>query len=157
MHTLKRILILGSLSLLIGTFVNQFHNRGIKWYILQLTMITIPGGSECVTISADSAFFRFIQKSAVFIDVRTSDEFGVDHIPGALSLPFFSFFNNHDQFKQEDKNTTYILYCFRSDCYHARLMANHLERSGFNHVMILKQGFSAWLEMGYPNKKGANQ
>ena len=157
MHTLKRILILGSLSLLIGTLVNQFHNRGIRWHILQLTMTTLPGGLECVTISADSAFFQFIQESAVFIDVRTSDEFGVDHIPGALSLPFFSFFNNPDQFKKKDKNTTYILYCFKSDCYHAMLMANHLERSEFNNVMILKHGFSAWLEMDYPNEQGFSQ
>jgi rhodanese-related sulfurtransferase len=150
MRTLRRIVAIGLVSLFIGIIVNQFLNQGIP---LRVLMLSIPGKSgwkHYQTATADSAFFHFLEESAVFVDIRPQKDFDMDHVPGALSLPFREFFAEPSLFKDQDRETTYILYDAELNSRPVRLMGRQLEKMGFQNILILRGGFIEWLDRTFP-------
>jgi len=140
--------------LIVGILVNQFHGQGIRWRIL---LLSIPVGSkqaEWAHVSADSAFALFTQNAAVFVDIRPGEDFDIDHIPEALPLPFFDFFNHPAPFKRKNKDATYVLYDFERHSKRVRLTARQLSKCGFKKVFVLYGGFAEWLDKSFPVKSG---
>ena len=108
-RTLFRIIVVALGALFVGILVNQFHNEGIRWNILLLSVPELSRQSEWTTVSTDSAFFLFLQQEVCFIDIRHGDDFEIDHIPGSISLPFFDFFKNTELMAGRDIEADYIL------------------------------------------------
>jgi 3-mercaptopyruvate sulfurtransferase SseA len=63
---------------------------------------------EVTRISLDDSKAAFDQKTAVFVDVRDSDSYASDHIPGALSIPLNEL---PDRLSELDANDWIITYC----------------------------------------------
>lgn len=154
MRTLRRIIILSIASLFIGILVNQLHSKGIRWQILMLSIPNFSKQAEWTYVSSDSAFGLFLQQAAIFVDIRPKDEFEIDHIPGALSLPFFEFFDQTDIFSKQDKDATYILYDLERNSRKVRLLTRQLRKYGLNEVAVLRGGFTEWLYMTFPVEPG---
>lgn len=153
---LIQLTILGLGALVVGILSNQFHSQGIKWKILQLSVPTLSGQSQWTYVSVDSAFFLFLQQEDEFIDIRIRDDFEIDHIPNAHSLPFFEFFDTPQKFSQQDKSTTYILYDLERNSKTVRLMARQLIKESFDSVYVMRGGFVEWLDKTYPVEGGTN-
>lgn len=151
-RTLKRILVTGCAALILGFLVNQAHPRGIGWRLLLLSVDAQSRREAWNPISADSAFVHFMMRTAVFIDIRTGEEFELDHIPGARSVPFRDFFR-HPVIGQE-RETVLVLYAFEPMSTRPRLVAQQLLKMGHPDVMFLRNGFSEWLERGFPTERG---
>lgn len=80
------------------------------------------------------------------IDVRTPAEFAAGCLPGAKNIdiksPDFS-----SQIGALDKNGSYLVYCksgVRSD-----QAATQMKQAGFNNIIQLKGGITAWATAGY--------
>ena len=151
-QTLKRIFITGFAALILGFFVNQAHPRGIGWRLLLLSVDTQSRREAWNPISADSAFVHFMMKTAVFIDIRPGEEFDLDHIPDARSIPFHDFFKR--RVIDEVYETVLVLYAFEPMSTRPRLMAQQLRKMGYTCVMFIRNGFSEWLERGFPTERG---
>lgn len=85
------------------------------------------------------------QNKAVLIDVRESDEYIKEHIPGAHLVPL-SGFNPDDFPKEHDKIA--VFHCRsggRTDASAARILA-----SGFKEVYQLEDGLQGWRAAGLP-------
>ena len=153
-RTLLRIFVIALGALIVGILVNQFHNKGIRWNILLLSLPEFSYQPEWTTVSTDSAFFLFLQQEACFIDIRHGDDFEIDRIPGSISLPFFNYFENTDLMAGRDRVADYILYDFQRHSKSVRLVAKRLIKDGFRHIYVMQGGYIEWLDRKYPVEGG---
>jgi len=88
---------------------------------------------------------REAKTAPVVIDVRTSDEYALGHIPGAVNIPF-------DQVAQRialiDAPHGVALYCMVGP--RARKGESALLAVGYEKVFHLEGGFAAWQAAGLP-------
>jgi hydroxyacylglutathione hydrolase len=73
------------------------------------------------------------------LDVRTPSEFKEDHIEGAIHIEAGYIEQNIDKL---DSNTTYAIMC--GGGYRASLAASLLKKNGFDNVVNVLGGMSAW-------------
>lgn len=139
-----------ALSLALGVAVNQFHPGGIRWAFLQPRWNGTTAKVAVQYITADSAFVLHLQGDAYFIDVRPEEEYLIDRIPGAISLPLLAFYRSPRVLNDLDPAKTFILYCFEPGCREVSTLAGELAQRRFREVLILYGGFSEWLGKGYP-------
>jgi rhodanese-related sulfurtransferase len=122
--------------------------RALPWVLIAVAVIAIgmllfrpaTSGSGGGIRKVDSAGLVAAQKAgAQVIDVRTSGEFGLGHIPGAINVPV-------DQIRQAaagwDKNGSYVVYC-ASGARSAQAQSD-LQSMGFKNVADLTGGIAAW-------------
>jgi rhodanese-related sulfurtransferase len=154
MRTLRRIVLIGLISMLTGIVVNQLSDQGIRFRMLMLSLPGRSGWNHFATTTADSAFFCFLEGSHIFVDVRTEKDFNIDHVPDALSLPFRSFFNTPSLFEDQDRSAAYILYDAEINSRSVRLVGLQLQKMGFKQILILRGGFIEWLDRTFPVEGG---
>jgi len=83
------------------------------------------------------------------IDVRRPAEYADGHAPGALSLPLNSQLG--EQAAQFDTNSKTAVIC--AGGYRSSAATSILERGGFNHLLNVAGGTTAWINAGYPVEK----
>jgi 3-mercaptopyruvate sulfurtransferase SseA len=59
-------------------------------------------------ISLEEAKTAYDQQSAVFLDVRTAEQYAQSHVPGAISIPYTDLASRMSEL---DPNTEIITYC----------------------------------------------
>lgn len=146
----RRLLLLLALTLSAGFIVNQFYSEGIRWSLLKPRFYSEESINALQFISADSAFSFYLGGEAFFIDVRPREEYEIDHIPGAISIPVLDYYKSPDILKPLNRQDQYILYCFEPECKEANALAIEFLHDKFSNIVILRGGFSEWLEKGYP-------
>ena len=99
------------------------------------------------------------QKGWHFLDVREPDEYAESHLPGARNSPrgFLEVRADLCHYKRdpwfEDRGRKLILYCGGG---HRSALATHtLVEMGFENVRSLAEGYTGWLERGYPVEPGS--
>ena len=83
----------------------------------------------------------------VLIEVREDDEYAAGHIPNAIHCRLGIIESTIENITT-DKNKTLLLYCrggFRSANAAVSLVA-----MGYNNVISMSGGFSAWVDLGFP-------
>jgi rhodanese-related sulfurtransferase len=83
----------------------------------------------------------------VIVDARYRETFDLEHLPGAINLPW----------REIDESTTahlsrdaeYVVYCWNASCHASTKTANRLESYGFK-VKELHGGLQVWKRQGYP-------
>jgi len=84
------------------------------------------------------------------VDVREDNEWAKGHLPGAVHMGKGVIERDIEQ-RVPDTNTKLILYCgggFRS-----ALVADNLQKMGYNNVESMDGGWKGWLEAGLPIAK----
>jgi rhodanese-related sulfurtransferase len=150
MQVVKRIVLIGTAAMICGFSINQFLAEGLNWRLLRLTLNPQGRQQAWQPISADSAFFMHSTGDAVFVDIREQEAYEVDHIPGALSIPFHQFFKDPAPLLSGDPRRPHILYCQEAFCRRDRLMVQALQSHGFTSVYFIRNGYLKWLEYGFP-------
>ena len=91
----------------------------------------------------------------VVVDNRPKAEFDRQHIKGAVSLPWEKDVSERAQ-EILPKDRLIVTYC---DCGPGESdsadVANQLILAGFDRVKVLANGWTPWLEAGYPVEKGS--
>ncbi len=86
----------------------------------------------------------------VIVDARYRETFGLEHLPGAMNLPW----------REVDERTTahlsrdaeYVVYCWNASCRASTKAAKRLESLGFK-VKELHGGLQVWKSQGYPTER----
>ncbi|MFO7889663.1 MAG: rhodanese-like domain-containing protein [bacterium] len=149
-----RIVCIAVLSLIIGIVVNQIHPRGIPLRLLIFSFKANSVQKGWQPISTDSSFVHYLQGSAHFFDIRPREQYRLDHIKNAQSLPFYEFINSPKAFNLPEKKSVIILYDFNPLSSKAPIMIQQLKSMGYKHIFFLRNGYSEWLEYDFPTKKG---
>jgi phage shock protein E len=109
--------------------------------------------NSTVVTNLSSERFKAIlayDKDANIIDLRTADEMTKGYIKGATQIDFLAK-DAEKQIDKLDKNKTYYIYCASGG--RSADAAAYMEKSGFKSVYTLKNGFSEWLQKGFPVEK----
>ncbi|HJY81348.1 MAG TPA: rhodanese-like domain-containing protein [Candidatus Binatia bacterium] len=87
----------------------------------------------------------------VLLDLRSAGDFATAHVPGARWL---SRGRLDLQIEREtpDKGSLIVLYCRKGK--ESTLSALMLKRLGYQHVLVLQDGFEAWKGAGFPTEQG---
>ncbi len=153
-NILIRAAAIAVISLILGVVVNQMHPEGIAWRLLSLTLTGTGESRGWTYTSVDSSFGLFLAGDAQFVDTRPGTSFTLDHIPGAVGLPFHDLFQDKNSMSVEDKAKTLILYDLERNSNKVRLVARQLTREGFSTVLVMRGGFVEWLDKTYPVERG---
>ena len=81
----------------------------------------------------------------VIVDVRSSSDFQVQHIPGAINVPSSLILK-----AQLPKNKSLVLYCGNAACMLSHTAAQALAGNGYTGVAVLDGGLASWLSRTYP-------
>jgi phage shock protein E len=89
------------------------------------------------------------QPNAILIDVREEEEWREGHIKGAVHLS-----RGIIEFKIQDEapdlSTPIVLYCGRGR--RSALVADNLQKMGYNNVITIAGGFEAWQNSDLPSE-----
>ena len=88
------------------------------------------------------------------LDVREPDEYAEGHLPGARSQPrgFLEVRADLEHYKRDpwlaDRSRPLVLYC--GGGHRSALAAHTLQQMGFERVESMAEGWTGWIERGYP-------
>jgi phage shock protein E len=100
-------------------------------------------------IPVDEVPAALAQPNAILIDVREEDEWREGHVKGAVHLSRGTIeFKIQDQVP--DLSTPIVLYCGRGR--RSALVADNLQKMGYNNVITIAGGFEAWQSSGLPSE-----
>ncbi|MGT2949697.1 hypothetical protein BU202_00020 [Streptococcus cuniculi] len=88
----------------------------------------IATDDQIKTIDLAEAKNKVFARQAQLVDLRSEVEFEIDHVEGALNIPYAVL---EDNLEKLDKDKTIILYCRGLFCTYANQAAAVLNRSGF--------------------------
>lgn len=107
-------------------------------------------------LSLVGAKSRFDQKSAVFLDARSPEEYAQGHIPGALDFYADDFEKFAPQVlpQLKDKRQELIAYCHGSSCELSLELGKALMEQGYTNVKVFFGGWPEWKKANYPINTG---
>lgn len=126
-----------------------------KFFTAILTLlIATPGFSQSESsttfppLSVDSFAAKISrQPKPQIIDVRTPEEFIINHINGAINIDLKAA-SYLDSVKQFDKKKPVFIYAIQN--YRPGLLAKELRENGYTEVYELKSGIANWIGSGHP-------
>ena len=114
-------------------------------------VFSCKSGDSQVLLSPSDFEAKIGNTHGQLIDVRTPDEFNIDHLANATNLDIYS-----EKFDSEinklDKQKTYYVYCQRGG--RSANAVEKLHKSGFKNVFELDGGIVNWTKSGKPLEKG---
>ncbi len=108
-------------------------------------------GPPIERIAIADARALYDQGTAVFVDVRTGDEYAAGHIADATSITSSDL---EARLKSLPSDGTIITYCTRPDEELSVRAAQIFIELGYTNVVALKGGLQAWQDQGYPIATG---
>lgn len=87
----------------------------------------------------------------ILLDVREENEWVRGHLPGAMHLSK-GLLERDIEKKIPDLKAEIILYC--GGGYRSALAADNLQKMGYQNVISMDGGYTAWVEAGFPISSG---
>jgi len=145
---MKRFMIvsLGGLALTAGVIWWVMDDRrGVAWAVA-----FVRSRFRDVThlpIEALSSWLSDARRDAPqLLDVRSEEEFGVSHLPGAIRIDYRAPLSDGPD--ALDPGHPIVVYC--SAGYRSSIVARKLQAAGFTKVLNLEGGIFAWANAGLP-------
>ena len=104
---------------------------------------------EAAAITLKQAYALY-NKNVLFVDARDYVEYEIDHIKGAISLPYYEFDEYKSVLQSISKNTPLVTYCDGRDCDLSIMLGDKLFEMGYKQVYIFFGGWIDWQDNNYP-------
>jgi rhodanese-related sulfurtransferase len=99
----------------------------------------------------------YLNRSAMFIDVREEYFYREKHIQNSINIPMGSFISGNKKVKSTlkkiSKKKLLITYCDSKNCSMSEIVGNYLIRKGYKNIRILTGGIEEWENNGFPISK----
>lgn len=118
---------------------------------IQVTNARAAGNGSFPRISYADALKLYKEDKAVFIDVRSNQQFTLGHIKGALSIPGSQLVK---RWAEVPAQKTYIMYCACDAEQSSGRAAATMIAHGVKNVWALKGGWDEWKSQGGPRAAG---
>ncbi len=137
-------------------YIEFISNHPLLFALLAVVLILLITSEITRTVSGTKninislAINLFNQDKAIFLDIRSNNEFANGHIAGAINIPEADLEKRIDDLtKYKDKQV--IVYCQTG----ARTgnSCKILKKNEFNNISILSGGLTAWTNENYPLEK----
>jgi rhodanese-related sulfurtransferase len=121
-------------ALVPASLTAAFHPRRPPWS--QETLA--PGEEMLPTILAWG-------KDVLWVDARSAEDYGVEHVPGAILLNLEGWDQLFPEFLDRwAPGQRVVVYCSAATCELSREVAERLRKNGISSVYVLKGGWEAW-------------
>ena len=115
---------------------------------------TVPYPDGIPLVDLDGATSLWHQPTTLFLDVRSTPDFMVGHIEGALHLPYESFSERLPGLKPRlERAGALVVYCKSVDCGKSLWAAIELRNARLTQVVIYPNGWHEWVLAGKPSFK----
>jgi rhodanese-related sulfurtransferase len=144
------------LACAIGLLANESRSDGLALVAdwspeARLTTDTGDG----MVISLDEAKRLCLDREAVFLDARSPEDYARGHIQCAQNVPWQGFEAYMDRVWGVIPEDAWIVtYCDGETCSLSEDLANELISIGYKHVKVLLNGWTRWMEAGFPVERG---
>lgn len=123
----------------------QSERPFVFFCILLLCLTGMAAGQSRLagaSISPDEFMQRLQSKDQVMIiDVRTINESGMEHIPGAINIPLSDLANRLDEIRKQQQKDI-ILYC--ESGMRAGMAERVMRKEGIENILNLEDHMSVW-------------
>jgi rhodanese-related sulfurtransferase len=148
------------LSLVLGALRPHFP-KGIAWTGKWPTAATSAEEAYKMMAKPDDPAFASLSdaidahdnKTATFIDARSSDEFKAGHIPRSRSLPYYEMETHQSALDGLKPESPLILYCEGIGCELSFFLGRELQGMGYTDLKIFYGGYPEWKNAGLPLEK----
>lgn len=130
--------------------MNQWHPKGIGIKNLLGAFILGSKNADAVVyiISVDSVFILLNEPGIIILDIRSLDDYQLDHIPGAVHVSRSDLIKGSGKAFSLPKDKKLIIYDQEGDMTQIKLVAQIFGRAGFQYIFWLFGGYLSWLEKG---------
>lgn len=87
-----------------------------------------------------------VRQQALFVDARSSYDFGMGHIAGAISIPLQDFDTTHPLVSALPRDQLLVTYCDGEECSSSITLAALMNAAGFSRVRVFFGGWNEWRE-----------
>jgi rhodanese-related sulfurtransferase len=138
---------------------------GLAYNALSPSGIPLTGGSAArleqqgtPMLTLDEVRYYLQQPGTSLVDARSTEEYQLGHIPGALSLPLDSFDQAFPKILPALKRAKrLIIYCSGGSCGTSEELAKKLQEHGFNDLYVFTDGLPGWMRAKLPVKSGPDR
>jgi rhodanese-related sulfurtransferase len=109
-----------------------------------------PSADQAMRVKLEDAYKLFQADKAVFIDVRSKEQYDLGHIKGALSIPGSQLIR---RFREIPPNKVIVTYCACSAEQSSGHAVVELNAHGVKNTAALQGGWHAWQDSGKPTEK----
>lgn len=134
---------LGAAAMLLWWFMD--HRHGTAWAI-SVVRDRFPDVAQLSVAELERWVAGEAGSRPVLLDARSTEEYAVSHLPGALSLPVKTV--TDETLRELAASAPYVVYC--SAGYRACELARRLHQAGIHQVQNLEGGIFAWANAGHP-------
>ena len=92
------------------------------------------------------------QRGAVFIDVRSEEDWLLGHIRNAIHMDIKREFNDLYRIETIDRNKEIVIYCNSTQCSRSSVASFIASAWGFNNVYRYGEGYFGWLAADLPTR-----
>jgi rhodanese-related sulfurtransferase len=115
--------------------------------------LTTDAGNS-MAISLDEARRLCLNEGAVFLDARSPEDYAQGHIRCAQNIPWQSFDAYMDRVWGVIPEDAWIVaYCDGETCSLSEDLAKELIAMGYQKVKVLPNGYTRWVEAGFPTDR----
>lgn len=144
-----------AVAVIVAIFFNLLRPAGISLFGFSSTDLMKKRQAQIPEISIAEAHNLYLQKKVLFVDARDPLSFDGGHIAGALNI----YPDEAELYAAKLKTDNYrgvliITYCDGPQCPLSKETAYALMRQGVPRARVLVNGWSQWLNAGYPVKRG---
>jgi rhodanese-related sulfurtransferase len=93
---------------------------------------------------------------ALILDARPEIFYRLGHIPSALSLPRDDFEKSYGALQStlvSYRDKPLVVYCSSTECHDSQMVADALQKLGYEHVRLFRGGWSEWENASLPEEK----
>lgn len=111
-------------------------------------------------ISLDEAAALFQTRGVIFIDARDPEDYALNHIKGAISIPYdYLPEDNLDEFWADltlkiPNSSQLVIYCSGSECELSLFLGRDMIQRGYTDIKIFYGGWSDWEKAALPTEEG---
>jgi rhodanese-related sulfurtransferase len=151
----KEAMLISLVALIVAVAFNLSQPMPLPLFGFSPTKTVTFKQTNIPEITLGEAYDLYSKKKAVLVDARDPFSFEEGHIAGALNIyPDEIELHAAELRKMVSPGSVVITYCDGPQCPLSRETAQGLHLQGLTDVRVLADGWSLWLNAGYPVAKG---
>jgi rhodanese-related sulfurtransferase len=151
----REAVILFIIVVIVAVVFNMLRPSGTSLAGFSSTILLKKQQANIPVITISAAYDLYLKKKVVFVDARDPFSFEEGHIAGAVNIYPDEVTLQVAKLKQMvSEGSIVITYCDGPQCPLSKETAQGLQLQGVPMVKVLVNGWSLWLNAGYPVEKG---
>jgi rhodanese-related sulfurtransferase len=151
----REVIIILAIALFIAIVSNSIRSDNPPLFGFSSAALIKEQQAKIPFITLSESYDLYLKKKVIFIDARDPYSFEEGHIVGAINIyPDEVSLHTKSLKAKANQGFIFVTYCDGPQCPLSKETAHTLILRGISTVKVLVNGWSLWLNAGYPVSKG---